>query len=147
MSAGMMAGTCVALAAGWTAVLMAQGPDPAKHTSTDTVALIGCIAPAAPDADTGTSGATASARRFVLTKATAGTSPTSGTRTVADQKRTVPASQYRLEGSDSMLAPYVKHQVELTGTLTQPSGSTAASGANAPTLTVESVRMIAADCS
>jgi hypothetical protein len=48
-----------------------------------------------------------------------------------------------LEGEEKVFAPHLNHQVEITGTVS-PASATA--GVAAPTLKVESVKMVAAKC-
>jgi hypothetical protein len=56
------------------------------------------------------------------------------------------ATRYRLEGEDKTISPHLNHQVEITGTVS-PASAAGAAAAAAPTLKVESVKMIAAKCS
>jgi hypothetical protein len=99
---------------------------------------------------------------FLLTNVTAGTS---GDTTAAPSTAST-AMSYRLDGSDTELAPHVGHKVEITGRVasseaaaTTPSrepgapnpsaapSATASAQASAPKLKVESVKMIAESCS
>jgi hypothetical protein len=54
------------------------------------------------------------------------------------------ASRYRVEGEDKTISPHLDHQVELTGTVSPAAPST---GATAPLLKVESLKMVSAKCS
>ena len=133
--------TCLALTAGWTVGLLAQGPH-AQEKKAETIAVKGCVAKADPNGS------------FLLTKAAPVTlaSDTAANKTVANQSKTPAANQYRLNGPDSMVAPYVGREVQLTGTVEQQSpssSSTKASGpaANAPAFAVDSVMVLSATCS
>ena len=62
-------------------------------------------------------------------------------------------ASYRLDGTESTLTPHVGHKVEITGTVEEPRGASAAAGgasasANAPagTLKVDSVKMVSTTC-
>jgi hypothetical protein len=104
----------------------------------DTVIVEGCI-------QRGTAGATAG------TTGTTGTTPSAFMLTSAmkpaSSKETAPvASSYRLDAADSKLSPHVGHKVEISGTVDQPSASSAPSASAAPTLKVDNVKMIAATC-
>jgi hypothetical protein len=98
---------------------------------------------------------------FVLANATRST-PTAGSAT--DQRDPVGTSggaptagvSYRLEGDETKLAPHVGHKVEISGSVnehvvTSPntdttSGNTGRTSGNAPSLKVESVKMVASTC-
>jgi len=57
------------------------------------------------------------------------------------------ATRYRLEGDEKTISPHLNHQVEITGTVS-PATAGSATGATtaAPTLKVESLKMVAAKC-
>jgi len=63
------------------------------------------------------------------------------------------AKSYRLDGSETTLTPHVGHKVEITGTLEEQrpasatAGGAASGSANAPTLKVDSVKMVSTTCS
>lgn len=66
------------------------------------------------------------------------------------------ATRYSLEGEEKAISPHLNHQVEITGTLegstASAQSSTSSAGAKAqasaaPTLKVESVKMVSATCS
>ena len=118
-----------------------------------TVTLSGCIqnAPSASASAAGASAsASASSAKFVLATKPAAGAPgaavgTSGT-----------AMRYQLDGDDKAISPHLNHQVEITGTVQSASGAGAAGAgaagaaggaAAAPTLKVDSVKMVAATCS
>ena len=135
----------------------AQQPAPSAQAGgqSRTVTLSGCIqnAPSATASAAGASAsASASTAKFVLaTKPAAGATGaavgTSGT-----------ATRYQLDGEDKAISPHLNHQVEITGTVQNSGASSsagaggagaagAAGGASAPTLKVDSVKMVAATCS
>jgi hypothetical protein len=100
---------------------------PAPPNVADRLTFVGCLQPVARAA-TPADPNTPSNSRFELTKATA-----------ADTKAS--NKTYRLEGIDSQFSPFVGSRVEITGEI-KP-----AAGANPPTLLVEFVRRLAANCS
>jgi len=64
------------------------------------------------------------------------------------------AKSYRLDGAETTLTPHVGHKVEITGTVEEqrPASAAAAGGAasasaNAPTLKVDSLKMVSTTCS
>jgi hypothetical protein len=136
-----------------TAALLAQTPPPTPQSSSQrdaakAITVSGCIA-RAPQAATGTSGAAGAAgmaTKFVLTNAAISAAGTTGT---AGTPASSVASEYKLDADDAKLTPHVGHKVEITGTvdaartMTQPP---AASAANAPTLKVDNVKMVASTC-
>ena len=109
-----------------------------QSTSAKTITVTGCVQPAqqGPTGTSGTAGATPSAAqtKFVLTSASPATAI---------------ASEYRLDTEDAKLTPHIGHKVEITGTVEQPARTEQkppASAANAPTLKVDNVKMIASTC-
>ena len=135
-------GTHLALIAVSTVTLLGQGT---KELVLPTLALTGCIAAAAAPAGGGSAPpSTSSADRYVLTKAAVAPS-TDATQPAANQPKPPTATQYRLNGSNSMLAPYVAHQVLLAGRIEEPA-TRPVSGASMPTLKVDAVRMLAPNC-
>jgi hypothetical protein len=134
--------TCLALTAASTVTLLAQGT---KELVLPTLALTGCIAAAPARAGGGSDPpSTSSADRYVLTKAAVAPS-TDAAQPAANQPKPPTATQFRLNGPDSMLAPYVAHQVEVSGRIEEPA-TRPASAANMPTLKVDAVRMLAPSC-
>ena len=141
-------------AAGVGTALHAQTPTqtPTTSSSANKVTVTGCIQRAAveaPTATSGTSGAAIPDTQFVLANATAGTSPT-GTSGASSSAMTTTAPRYRLDDDAvSKIAPHVGHKVEVTGTVDSSSRSTGATstGATAPKLKVDSIKMMASTCS
>lgn len=88
-------------------------------------------------------------RRFVLTGASIveGASDTSAAKPVTTGAKTAPASQYRLDGSDSMLAPHLNHRVKIAGSIEPPPAGAAASRATGPMLKVDAVLLLESSCS
>jgi hypothetical protein len=142
--------TLGAIVCATTAALLAQTPPPAQSSqsaSAKSITVAGCIqrAEKAPTGTAGTAGAVSSAAdiKFVLTNAAM--SPAGATSPPA----TSVASEYKLDADDAKLTPHVGHKVEITGTveaartMSQPP---AASAANAPTLKVDNVKMVAPTC-
>src|SRR5262245_51519661 len=135
-----------------TAALLAQTPPPTPQSSSQrdsakSITVAGCIA-RAPQAPTGTSGAAgaATATKFVLTNAAMSAAGTTGT---AGTPASAVASEYKLDADDAKLTPHVGHKVEITGTVEAARAMTqapAASAANAPTLKVDNVKMVASTC-
>ena len=135
-------GTHLALIAVSTVTLLGQGT---KELVLPTLTLTGCVAAAAARAGGGSDPpSTSSADRYVLTKAAVAPS-TDATPPAANQPKPPTATQYRLNGPDSMLAPYVAHQVAVSGRIEEPA-TRPASGANMPTFKVDAVRMLAPEC-
>jgi hypothetical protein len=147
--------TCSAIALAFTVGLLAQttpGAQTSQSSSAKTITVSGCLnrAQASPTGTSGTAGAAASAMatKFVLTSAAISPSATAGTSGTANPASAV-ASEYRLDADDAKLTPHVGHKVEITGTVQPPAAATqppAASAANAPTLKVDNVKMVAATC-
>jgi len=134
------------LVAAWTVPMLAQGTQSAAPPM---LTLTGCIAPASAPANresaTAASPSTSIADRYLLTKAVADP-PSGDAPPAANQPKPPTATQYRLNGSDSMLAPYVAHQVKVTGRI-EETAARPASGGNMPTFKVEAVRMLESTCS
>ena len=118
-----------------------------------TVTLSGCIqnAPSASASAAGASATASASSKFVLATKPAAGAPgaavgTSGT-----------AMRYQLDGDEKAISPHLNHQVEITGTVQSGAAGAgaaaaagaagAAGGAAAPTLKVDSVKMVAATCS
>ena len=126
----------------------AQGEQPRPRAqAASTVTISGCIQNA-PTASATPGGAEPAAGRpaakFVLANAKAAT----GAGAVGTAGAAVTATRYQLDGEEKTISTHLNHQVEITGTV-QPAGAGAAAGAVAagPMLKVESVKMIAANCS
>jgi hypothetical protein len=149
-----------------------SSPPSQPSAAAGTVTVQGCLKPASgamggatttgtpgTTGTTGTAGATgagAAGAQFILTdaKPAAGSgSPTAGT---SGSSATANEYQLRAEGTSVNLSQHVNHQVELTGRVASASSSSApsaatppsatAAGASKPTLTVTSLKMIAAEC-
>lgn len=139
---------CAALVVGTALTLCAQESATAKP-----ITVTGCVGRAQEQqATTGTTGAAMATpeTKFVLTNASVKTSETTGTTGTAAPSTTAISSEYRLDSDDAKLTTHVGHKVEITGTVEQPSRTEQkppASAANAPTLKVDTVRMIASTCS
>lgn len=123
---------------------------PAQSASAKSVTVTGCVQKAEARA-TGTTGTTGTTEtKFVLANASIKTDQTAGTTgTTAAPPATAVASEYRLDTDESKLSMHVGHKVEITGTIEPPSGSEQkppASAANAPTLKVDTVKMVASTC-
>jgi hypothetical protein len=124
-----------------------------QSTSAKTITVSGCVQPAqqGPTGTSGTAGATPSAAqtKFVLTSASISPSGVAGTSGTTAPPATAIASEYRLDTEDAKLTPHIGHKVEITGTVEQPARTEQkppASAANAPTLKVDNVKMIASTC-
>ena len=114
----------------------AQQPATTQVTKTTISGCIQDAPPAAPSAANAPS--PPAAAKFELANAkmvTAGPVGTAGTTTAA--------VRYRLEGEDKVITPHLNHQVEITGTVSPASATT---GAAAPMLKVDTVKMVAATC-
>jgi hypothetical protein len=150
MRATMCGWTCLVLCAGWTLTLTAQGPQTLKATAEGSIMVTGCIAESkSAAANTGAAPAVSDSRRFTLTNAAvveSGADAAAG-KPVTTQAKPTAARQYRLDGSDSMLAPHVNHRVRITGSLEQPQAGGAASQASGPMLKVDSVFLLEPSCS
>ena len=115
-----------------------QQPATTQLTKTTVAGCVQNAPPAAPAAGAPPSTPAASASRFdlanptIITPAPVGTAGTS-----------TPAVRYRLEGDEKLITPHLNHQVEVTGTVSPASGTAVTV---APTLKVESVKMVAATC-
>ena len=146
--------TCTAIVLGVSVGILAQDA-PARQSESQSAAakkitVTGCVAKA-QQAATGTTGSTdaaASAKetKFVLSDAAMSSSATADT---AAPPATAIASEYKLDAADAKLTPHVGHKVEITGTVEESKGPTqapAASAANAPTLKVDNLKMVAASC-
>jgi hypothetical protein len=141
----------IALAAGLFAQAasgQASTPTPQKLTVT------GCVERADQVTPTGsTLGTTVDSMDFVLMKAKEGpngTAPAATSGSTAAESAAPPAGPlYRLNGAVGTLNPHVGHKVEITGEVADrgpTSAAAAQSGANAPMLKVDSIKMIAPTC-
>lgn len=157
MHARIWTATCGAIAFGAVVGTFAQNPptsQSSQSTSAKTITVTGCVqrAQQAPTGTSGTAGAASSATetKFVLTNASLNTSGTAGTSgSTAAPPATAIASEYKLDTDETKLTPHVGHKVEITGTIEKPAGTEQkppASAANAPTLKVDNVKMIASSC-
>lgn len=158
MNARIWSATCGAIAFSAAAAVFAQNPpsQTSPSTSAKTITVTGCVQ-RAQQAATGTTGSTSATKgaasaetKFVLTNAALSTSgKTAGTSGTTTPSTTAIASEYRLDTDEAKLSPHVGHKVEITGTVEQPASTEQkppASAANAPTLKVENVKMIASSC-
>ena len=116
-----------------------------RATADRKVTYSGCIERQPPSAAAITG---APSMPFSLTNASpagAGAVATSGAGASA-------AKSYRLDGSETTLTPHVGHKVEITGTVEEQRPASAAAGgaasasSNAPTLKVDSVKMVSTTC-
>jgi hypothetical protein len=144
MRANMWGITGLALAAGWTVSLLAQGGPAIQKSTGDTVAVIGCIAKAAAPPAARSAPPSATGTGYSLTKVTPAPADVMPGNTSSGQAKPATATQYRLTGPDSMLAPYAGHQVQITGTI---DASAPAAGGNAPTLKIDTIYMKSNTCS
>jgi hypothetical protein len=121
------------------------------QSAAKSVTVTGCVQRAEEGA-TGTTGTTGGATRtkFILAKASIKPDQMAGTTgTTAAPPATAIASEYKLDTDESKVSAHVGHKVEVTGEIEQPSMSEQkppASAANAPTLKVDTVKMVAATC-
>jgi hypothetical protein len=150
--------TCAAVVFAVTAAVLAQDPpssqaSQSKSTAAKKITVTGCVQRAQQSApSTPGTGATSSATetKFVLTNASINTTGTAATSGATNPPSTAVASEYRLDAADAKLTSHVGHKVEITGTVEQPTGTTAqppaASAANAPTLKVDDVKMLGSTC-
>jgi hypothetical protein len=143
--------TCTAIALGVSVGLLAQDPPAAQTPSQSpaakkSITVAGCVAkaPGGPTGTTGAAGGAASAKeaKFVLNNAAA--AETAGTAGAAAPAGAI-ASEYKLDGDDAKLTPHVGHKVEITGTVAEAKGG-AGAASGAPTLKVDSVKMVAPSC-
>jgi hypothetical protein len=149
--------TCAAVVLGVSVGILAQdaaAPQSAsKGAAAKKITVTGCVGKA-QQAATGTAGvadpaASAKETKFVLSDAAMSSSATAGTAGAEAPPATAIASEYKLDAADAKLTPHVGHKVEITGTVEESTGATqapAASAANAPTLKVDSLKMVAASC-
>jgi hypothetical protein len=146
--------TCAAIALGVSVGVLAQDPPAAQTPSQSpaakkSITVAGCVAKA-PGGPTGTTGAAGAAggaasakeAKFVLNNAAA--AETAGTAGAAAPAGAI-ASEYKLDGDDAKLTPHVGHKVEITGTVAEAKGG-AGGASGAPTLKVDSVKMVAPSC-
>jgi hypothetical protein len=126
------------------------------------VTVVGCVERADQVTQTATLGTTVDSLSFVLLEPKADASAsgsarapigTSGSGARPDANTSVSPKMYRLDGEVETLNPHVGHQVEISGRLmaADPAPATPApaptdSPGTAPTLKVESVRLLAATC-
>ncbi len=155
MRSRIWSATCAAIVAAVSVGLLAQdAPAPqsaSKSATAKTITVSGCVGKAqqAPTGTAGAAGATAKETKFVLSDASITPSGAAGTAGTTAPSATAIASEYKLDGDDAKLTPHVGHKVEITGTVDEAKGPTeapAASAANAPTLKVDSLKMVAASC-
>ena len=159
MSSRVWSAACAIVFGVSVGVLAQESPAPqagSQSAAAKKITVSGCVAKAeaaqTPTGTTGAAGASASTKqaKFVLNDAAmASSSSTAGTAGAAGAPATAIASEYKLDGDDAKLTPHVGHKVEITGTVEEAKGSTqapAASAANAPTLKVDNVKMVAPSC-
>ena len=163
MNARIWSAACGAIVCGAVAAVFAQPPTSqaypsSQSTSANAITVTGCVerAQQSPTGTTGTTGgaATAAEPKFVLTNAalskTSSKMPSAtGTSGTEAPPANAIASEYRLDTTEAKLSEHVGHKVEIKGTIEQPSQTEqkpTASAANAPTLKVDSVKMIASSC-
>ncbi|HVG85861.1 MAG TPA: hypothetical protein VM820_15145 [Vicinamibacterales bacterium] len=143
-----------------------QPPSPAPSAAqAGTVTIQGCLKPASGSASTGatgTTGTTGAAPQFLLTDADIKSGSASGAAGTTGAPRTGAMDDEFVLRPDSAtvnLSQHLNHQVEVvgrmassggtTGAPTGTTGTTGAAGAGAaakPTLTVTSIKMLAAEC-
>jgi hypothetical protein len=121
-----------------------QAPGGAAAQAAKTVTVSGCVQPNTPAASPGgapAAGAAAAPKFMLSMKPTTapGGAPAAGAVGTAGAA----GSRYQLVGDDKTISPHLNHQVEITGTL---QGAPASAG-SAPTLKVESLKMISSTCS
>jgi len=156
MSSRIWSAACAIVLGASVGVLAQESPAPqagSQSAAAKKITVSGCVAKAeaaqTPTGTAGAAGASAStkAAKFVLNDAAmASSGATAGT---AGAPATAIASEYKLDGDDAKLTPHVGHKVEITGTVEEAKGATqapAASAANAPTLKVDNVKMVAPSC-
>src|SRR2546430_237845 len=154
MNGRIWSAVCAAIALGTTAAVLAQdtpGSQGSRSTSAKTITVTGCVqrAQQSPTGTSGTRETTPSSpeTKFVLANAAISTTGTTGTS--GAYPATSAASEYRLDTDEAKLTPHVGHKVEITGTVEQPTRAEQtppASAANAPTLKVDNVKMVASTC-
>jgi hypothetical protein len=140
------------------AAVGAQAPGASQGTAGTTagerVTLTGCIERADQLTPSATTATTADSQSFVLIKADeAGVTASEPAGAVGTSGAIGP--MYRLVGQNSDLNPHVGQKVEITGVrnasdranaAAQAANATNPSAANAPSVRVESVKMLAATC-
>ena len=148
--------SCAAIVLGVSVGILAQeAPAPqagSQSAAAKKITVSGCVAkaqaPQAPTGTTGAPGASAKELKFVLSDAAIAPSGAAGAAE-STPPATAIASEYKLDGDDAKLTPHVGHKVEITGTVQEAKGATqapAASAANAPTLKVDNLKMVAPSC-
>jgi hypothetical protein len=151
MKAAIGSASCLALVLAATMAVCAQDQTSSQSSSTQsasakTLTVTGCVQ-RAEEHPTATAGAADT--KFVLTNASPKTNETAGTSGTTAPAATDISSEYKLDSDDAKLSNHVGHKVEISGTIEQPSRTEEkppASAANAPTLKVDSVRMISSTC-
>ena len=142
MKAAIRMMTCAALASS-TLVVFAQGPQTTTAEG-EKIAISGCIQRAGaqqrPTATAAKTTMSTESRQFVMSRATRVGVP--GVVNAVDKSGPSSAATYSLDGSDSMLAPYINQKVQITGTV--PKG---APSAGAQTVKVDTVLKLADSCS
>lgn len=155
MNTRLWLATSAAIAMGMTMTAFAQYPQSSSSSqsqSNKNITITGCVERAQPAATgtTGTSNPASATTQFILTNAALSTSGMAGTSGATTPPATAIASEYRLDTTDeATLSPHVGHKVEITGSIEQPSQAEEkppASAANAPTLKVQKVKMLASTC-
>ena len=157
MRSRIWSATCAAIVLGVSVGILAQdAPAPqsaSQSAAAKKITVTGCVAKAQqPQAPTGTAGSTGAAasgkETFVLSGAAMSSNAATGTAGAAPSATAI-ASEYKLDAADAKLTPHVGHKVEITGTVAESKGATqppAASAANAPTLKVDDLKMVAPSC-
>ena len=157
MRSRIWSATCAAIVLGVSVGILAQDapapPSASQSAAAKKITVTGCVAKAQqPQAPTGTAGSTGAAasgkETFVLSGAAMSSNAATGTAGAAPSATAI-ASEYKLDAADAKLTPHVGHKVEITGTVEESKAATqppAASAANAPTLKVDDLKMVAPSC-
>lgn len=155
MRSRIWSATCAAVVLGVSVGMLAQDapapPSASQSAAAKKITVTGCVGKAqqAPTGTAGAAGAAAKETAFVLSDAAMSSKETTGAAGAAAPSATAIASEYKLDGADAKLTPHVGHKVEITGTVAESKGATqppAASAANAPTLKVDDLKMVAPSC-
>jgi hypothetical protein len=117
-----------------------QGQQPSGSTPAK-VTISGCLQTAPAPTGTPAVPSTPTTAKFELTNAkVVSSSPVGTTGTAAA------ATRYRLEGEDKTISPHLNQQVDITGTVSPAMSTATPDSAAAPTLKVESLKMVAMKC-
>ncbi len=113
---------------------------PSAPSSVSKITISGCIQSTPPASTAAAPSASTSKYELTMAKLTSG-APV-GTAGAND----LTSARYGLQGDDKTISPHVGHKVEITGIVTPASATDTDVAVKAPTLKVDSLKMVSTKC-